>query len=77
MLMATRTKPEELSARAMQRVLKRAAAAVVAENLDKGIAITVLEEGKIVEISPDGSRTVLREDAPRLVRVSKEPFVLD
>jgi hypothetical protein len=70
-------KKEELSGRAMQRVLKRAAEAVVAENTQKGFSITVLEEGRIVEIDPDGTKRVVREHAAGTVRVSTAPFTLE
>ena len=70
-------KKEELSGRALKRMLKRAAEAVVAENTQKGFSITVLEDGRIVEIDPDGTRRVIRENAPRAVRVSTEPFTLE
>ncbi|MFC6223577.1 hypothetical protein ACFP2F_10020 [Hymenobacter artigasi] len=75
-LMALRKK-EELSGRAMKRVLKRAAEAVVAENTQKGFSITVLENGQIIEIDPDGTKRVIRENAPRVVQVSTEPFTLE
>ena len=70
-------KKEELSGRAMKRILKRAAEAVVEENTQKGFAITVLEDGQIIEINPDGTKRVIRENAPRPVRVSTEPFTLE
>ena len=74
--MALRRK-EELSGRAMKRILKRAAEAVVEENTHKGFSITVLEAGQIIEIDPDGTKRVIRENAPRVVRVSTEPFTLE
>ena len=74
--MAIRRK-EELSARAMKRLLKRAAEAVVEENTQKGFSITVLEAGRIVEIDPDGTRRVISENAPRAVQVSTAPFTLE
>lgn len=61
----------------MKRVLKRAAEAVVAENTQKGFSITVLENGQIIEIDPDGTKRVIRENAPRVVQVSTEPFTLE
>ena len=70
-------KKEELSGRAMKPLLKRAAEAVVEENTRKGFAITVLEEGRIVEIAPDGTKRVVSENAPRTVRVSTKPFTLE
>lgn len=75
--MPIRKKSEELSGRAMKRVLKHAAAAVVAENTAKGFPITVLEDGRIIEIHPDGSKRVISENAPRPVRVSTAPFTLE
>ena len=74
--MALRRK-EELSGRAMKRVLKRAAEAVVVENTQKGFSITVLEDGQIIEIDPDGTKRVVCADAPRTVRVSTAPFTLE
>ena len=70
-------KKEELSGRAMKRILKRAAEAVVEENTQRGFVITVLEDGQIIEIDPDGTKRVIRENAPRTVRVSTEPFTLE
>lgn len=70
-------KKEELSGRAMKRILKRAAEAVVEENTQKGFFITVLEDGQIIEIDPDGTKRVIRENAPRAVRVSTAPFTLE
>ena len=70
-------KKEELSGRAMKRILKRAAEAVVVENTQKGFSITVLEDGRIVEIDPDGNKRVIQENAPRPVQVSTQPFSLE
>lgn len=61
----------------MKRMLKRAAEAVAEENTQKGFSINVLKDGQIIEIDPDGTKRVIRENAPRTVRINTEPFILE
>lgn len=67
-------KPGELSAAGMKRVLKDAKARVIKENLQRGIAITVIEHGQLVKIQPDKSRRVLNKAAGALVPITKTRF---
>ena len=68
------TKTDELSAAGMKRVLKDAKARVVKENLQRGIAITVIEHGQLVQIQPDKTRRVLNKAAGALVSITKTRF---
>ena len=74
--MKSRKKPDELSAAGLQRVLKKTALAIKADNLDRGIAITVVKNDQLIEIQPDGSHRVIKQ-MPPLQRVAQKHFTLD
>lgn len=73
--MATR-KPSELSAAGMQRVLRDASGRVSKENLQRGVAITVAEHGRLVQIQPDGTRRELGKQLKPQVTITKTKFRL-
>ena len=75
--MATRKKPVELSKASLKLVLKETGVAVRAANLGRGIAMTFVEGNELIELQPDGSRRVLRNDMPAPVRLAKQRFTLD
>ena len=75
--MATRKKPDELSNAALKRVLKKTAVAVKADNLGRGVPMTVSENGELVEIHPDGTRRVLKKNLPQTVRITQTHATLD
>ncbi len=76
--MAARKKQVELSALGLKRVLKNASGRVVSENLERGVAITVLEQGQIVQIRPDNTRRVVRKQvASQPVRITETEMYLD
>lgn len=73
-----RKKPVELTPSGLQRVLKNASGRVVTENLQRGVAITVLEKGQIVQIRPDNTRRVVRKQiASQPVRITETELYLD
>jgi len=73
--MATR-KYSELSAAGMRRVLQDANGRVSKENLQRGIAITVAEHGRLVQIQPDGMRRELGKQLKPHVTITKTKFRL-
>jgi hypothetical protein len=75
--MANRKKPVELSHDNLRLVLKKTAEAVRAANLGRGIAMTVIENGEMIELHPDGSRHVIKKNLPLPVRVTKKRFTLE
>lgn len=73
-----RKKPVELTSTGLKRALKNASGRVVTENLQRGVAITVLEKGQIVEIRPDETRRVVRKQiASQPVRITETELYLD
>ncbi|WP_139924560.1 hypothetical protein [Hymenobacter sp. DG01] len=72
-----RKKPLELSETGLKRVLKNASGRVVSENLDRGIAITVIDQGQIVQIHPDATRRVVRKQVAQPVHISEMQLHLD
>lgn len=74
--MPSSKKSNELSAASLKRVLKDAQGRVVKENLQRGVAITVIEQGQLVQIQPDQSRRVLRKKAGSMVTITKTRFRL-
>lgn len=75
--MENRKKPVELSDENLQLVLRKTGEAVRAANLGRGIAMTIIENGEMIELRPDGSRHVIRKNLPLPVRVTKKRFTLD
>ncbi len=75
--MEKRKKPVELSADNLQQALKKTGEAVRAANLGQGIAMTIIENGEMIELHPDGSRRVIKRNLPLPVRVTKKRFTLD
>lgn len=76
--MATQKKQQQLSAAGLKRVLKNASGRVVTENLGRGVSITVLEQGQIVQIHPDNTRRVVRRQiASQPVRITETELNLD
>lgn len=73
--MATR-KPSELSAAGMRRVLRDASSRVSKENLQRGVAITVAEHGRLVQVQPDGTRRELGKQLKPQVTITKTKFRL-
>lgn len=67
----------ELSESGLKRVLKNASGRVVSENLNRGVAITVIERGQIVEVRPDKSRRVVRKTVPQPVHITERTLYLD
>lgn len=75
-LMKTKKKPDELSRAGLARVLKNTAAAVRADNLGRGIPMTVVKNDQLIELHPDGSQRFIKQ-MPPLVRVKKMRFTLE
>ncbi|MGY3089265.1 hypothetical protein ACVWYF_002305 [Hymenobacter sp. UYAg731] len=69
-------KADELSAAGLKRVLKDAGFRVAKENLQRGVAITVIQNGQLVRIRPDNSREVLNKKAEASVTLLKTRFRL-
>ena len=67
----------ELSESGLKRVLKNASGRVVSENLSRGVAITVIERGQIVEVRPDKSRRVIRKTVAQPVHITERTLYLD
>ena len=67
----------ELSQSGLKRVLKNASVRVVSENLNRGVAITVIERGQIVEVRPDNSRRVIRKTVAQPVHITERTLYLD
>lgn len=67
----------ELSQSGLKRVLKNASGRVVSENLNRGVAITIIERGQIVEIRPDNSRRVIRKTVAQPVHITERTLYLD
>lgn len=67
----------ELSESGLKRVLKNASCRVVSENLSRGVAITVIERGQIVEVRPDKSRRVIRKTVAQPVHITERTLYLD
>lgn len=72
-----RKKPLELSETGLKRVLKSASGRVVSENLDRGVSITVIEHGQIVQIHPDASRRVVRKVVAQPIHITEMELRLD
>ena len=70
------TKPSELSAAGLQRVLKDARTRVAKETLQQGLAITVAEGDQLVQIQPDNSRHPLGVKVKPNVVITKTRFRL-
>lgn len=75
--MENRKKPVELSDDNLQLALKKTAEAVQAANLGQGITMTIIENGEMIELRPDGSRHVIKINLPLPVRVTKRRFTLE
>jgi hypothetical protein len=67
---------EELSLGRLRKVLKKTAADVHADNLGRGIPMTVLENNQVVKIYPNGRREILKSHVPPTVKVSQAAFQL-
>lgn len=67
----------ELSESGLKRVLKNASSRVVSENLNRGVAITVIERGQIIEVRPDKSRRVVRKTVAQPVYITERTLYLD
>lgn len=73
-----RKKPAELTTTGLERVLKNASGRVSIENLQLGIAITVLDKGQIIQIRPDNTRRVVRKQIiNQPVRITETELYLD
>ncbi|WP_167856849.1 hypothetical protein [Hymenobacter aquaticus] len=57
--------------------MKNASGRVKSENLDQGIAITVIEQGQIVQIRPDSTRRVVRKQVAQPVHITEMELRLD
>ncbi len=75
--MPDKKKPAELSKADLELVLKETGAAVREANLGRGIPMTFIENGEMIELHPDGSRRVLKKNLPLPVPVAKRRFTLD
>lgn len=75
--MEKRKKPVELSDDNLHLALKKTGEAVRAANLGRGITMTIIENGEMIELHPDGSRLVIKKNLPLPVRVTKKRFTLD
>jgi hypothetical protein len=74
MNMKSKIKPDELDSAGLRRVLRGTSARIVAENLQRGISMTVVEDGQLVEILPDETKRKLGRAVPRPTRISKTEF---
>ncbi|MBO0360837.1 hypothetical protein J0X19_22955 [Hymenobacter sp. BT186] len=73
-----RKKLAELTSTGLKRVLKNASGRVAIENLQRGVAITVLDKGQIIQIRPDNTRRVVRKQlANQPVRITETELLLD
>lgn len=73
-----RKKPTELTTTGLERVLRNASGRVASENLQCGIAITVLDKGQIIQIRPDNTRRVVRKQITNQpVRITETELYLD
>ena len=69
-----KTKPNELDSAGLRRVLRGTSARIVAENLQQGISMTVVEDGQLVEILPDETKRKIGRAVPKPTRISKTEF---
>jgi hypothetical protein len=73
--MATQ-KPSELSAAGLRRVLLDASGRVAKENVQRGVAMTVAEHGRLVQIQPDGTRRDTGKQLKPRVTIKQTKFRL-
>jgi len=72
--MKSETKPSELDSAGLKRVLRGTSARIVAENLEQGIPMTVVENGQLVEILPDKTKRKLGRAVPAPTQINKTEF---
>lgn len=75
--MATRKKTVELSSDNLELALQETGEAVRVANLGRGIPMTIIRNGEMIELHPDGTQHVIKRNLPRPVRITKMRFTLD